>query len=112
MSAEIGLSGIETGSLGGAADLSCAGKYLKPYQGLKPFKIGSRKAWLNKHGGKYLKPYQGLKHADSGGDQRAIKAGKYLKPYQGLKRPHFRSEPVGRCRKIPKTLSGIETERT
>ena len=37
------------------------------------------------------------------------KAEKYLKPYQGLKREQSADKCSGRSRKIPKTLSGIET---
>ena len=37
-------------------------------------------------------------------------AGKYLKPYQGLKlQLHQWQQDLMSCRKIPKTLSGIET---
>ena len=36
--------------------------------------------------GKYLKPYQGLKQADYSRSS-FCRAGKYLKPYQGLKHP-------------------------
>ena len=44
-------------------DISMAGKYLKPYQGLKPSKL---KDLIKFHcrAGKYLKPYQGLKRKD------------------------------------------------
>ena len=88
-----------------------AGKYLKPYQGLKlgfatdlDFEISHYSA------GKYLKPYQGLKRfAFSFLSDWCRWAGKYLKPYQGLK---LRADKLLRHlqgRKIPKTLSGIET---
>ena len=39
-------------------------------------------------------------------------AGKYLKPYQGLKLKILLIQGVEERRKIPKTLSGIETYRT
>ncbi len=89
-----------------------AGKYLKPYQGLKlefiiaaecPF-IFRRKIPKTLSGietrfphaipecekqpraGKYLKPYQGLKLRLGIIDNKSRSlAGKYLKPYQGLK---------------------------
>ena len=85
--------------------------------------------------GKYLKPYQGLKLLLGGTLLEHESAGKYLKPYQGLKQiieltriqPSRRKIPktlsgietkqllldtlLPRCRKIPKTLSGIETVR-
>ena len=56
------LSGIETGGLVRAAigGVQRAGKYLKPYQGLKRFVCDDfdRTFFC---AGKYLKPYQGLK---------------------------------------------------
>ena len=60
-----------------------AGKYLKPYQGLKRHHRQDC-PWPDT-AGKYLKPYQGLKHR-SGANYYSKRAGKYLKPYQGLKR--------------------------
>ena len=38
-------------------------------------------------------------------------AGKYLKPYQGLKQLIPYEKEISQRRKIPKTLSGIETLR-
>ena len=62
--------------------------------------------------GKYLKPYQGLKHGHREFMGFCINAGKYLKPYQGLKQRSVdgRTEITLTSRKIPKTLSGIETQ--
>ena len=61
-----------------------AGKYLKPYQGLKLHHFA--KAGMDSGAGKYLKPYQGLKPIPLQIVQPILhKAGKYLKPYQGLK---------------------------
>ena len=88
-----------------------AGKYPKPYQGLKHttwLKPGD----LRKLAGKYPKPYQGLKrNSQPGISLRPLAtAGKYPKPYQGLK--HVGCNPdilLRKGRKIPKTLSGIET---
>ena len=37
-------------------------------------------------------------------------AAKYLKPYQGLKPDRALKNCIHACRKIPKTLSGIETQ--
>ena len=62
------------------------------------------------HAGKYLKPYQGLKPIRSPGVNMKPLAGKYLKPYQGLKHKIvYIFLPTFLSRKIPKTLSGIET---
>ena len=88
-----------------------AGKYLKPYQGLKQKnsrhpsgRTPSRKIPKTLSGietcmmlftrrlftaGKYLKPYQGLKHPKHFDKLRDLFAGKYLKPYQGLKPTTF-----------------------
>ena len=86
-----------------------AGKYLKPYQGLK------RSFWNPRSpcdAGKYLKPYQGLKQNISRCSMlKYITAGKYLKPYQGLKlNLNQQMLCLVASRKIPKTLSGIETK--
>ena len=110
-----------------------AGKYLKPYQGLKQSrqlcdksseqcrKIPKTLSGIetqSKHGaivadqaGKYLKPYQGLKLRGSSLNAGNSAAGKYLKPYQGLKLLRFIGVRFPKpSRKIPKTLSGIETQ--
>jgi len=61
---------------------------------------------------KYLKPYQGLKPDGGAYKSRNGLAAKYLKPYQGLKRMPFifaNNLSALLSRKIPKTLSGIET---
>ena len=84
-----------------------AGKYLKPYQGLKP--ANRRHESWRAIAGKYLKPYQGLKRRGRAIQTKRDKAGKYLKPYQGLKQNISYPQKSLRCRKIPKTLSGIET---
>ena len=70
----------------------------------------NRRHPLDNCAGKYLKPYQGLKLGGSRLTSYRGNAGKYLKPYQGLK-PLMKVLPdaVSR-RKIPKTLSGIETK--
>ena len=61
--------------------------------------------------GKYLKPYQGLKLAAKYSPQRQTRR-KIPKTLSGIETQilgfHFCSEYVGR--KIPKTLSGIETQ--
>ena len=61
--------------------------------------------------GKNLKPYQGLKpFATTVVILGSPMAGKNLKPYQGLKLSHKSYWfYLSRCRKKPKTLSGIET---
>ncbi len=63
-----------------------AGKYLKPYQGLKPGPTSSPQLIL---GRKIPKTLSGIetKNCSSAGLGIAISigAGKYLKPYQGLK---------------------------
>ena len=70
--------------------LAPAGKYLKPYQGLKQFSLTDSLDLQDAAGaGKYLKPYQGLKRDISLNRRRFPQAGKYLKPYQGLKLPSF-----------------------
>ena len=86
-----------------------AGKYLKPYQGLKH--DGCRHQASKTEGRKIPKTLSGIEtdawFVTIGND----KAGKYLKPYQGLK-PSGIDRFVGGdlpSRKIPKTLSGIET---
>ncbi len=61
-----------------------AGKYLKPYQGLKRIRICTKLQIYS--AGKYLKPYQGLKRDLLFFEfPEVLPAGKYLKPYQGLK---------------------------
>ena len=64
---------------------------------------------IAKGAGKYLKPYQGLKRSDRLPIAHPKKAGKYLKPYQGLKLDTPCTAKIPQRRKIPKTLSGIET---
>ena len=89
--------------------ISAAGKYLKPYQGLK-LTIGE--ADIDRFRRKIPKTLSGIETFVLGGIATLTSsAGKYLKPYQGLK-PASSSQCVdGRYRrKIPKTLSGIETE--
>ena len=112
------LSGIETsGNRALSAPFRNAGKYLKPYQGLKhknrstlAAQARSRKIpktlsgietqlWLAEvvelMAGKYLKPYQGLKRPlYNSSDLGRSRAGKYLKPYQGLKPGTFRDKEV------------------
>jgi len=61
------------------------------------------------HAAKYLKPYQGLKLNHTLSDTRYTIAAKYLKPYQGLKPKPAHWGGFAASRKIPKTLSGIET---
>ena len=89
---------------------SLAEKHLKPYQGLKQkvYLVRRRKGQAEKH----LKPYQGLKHSEIQFKGNIEVAEKHLKPYQGLKHLYhdISSEIVGKRRKTPKTLSGIETK--
>ena len=68
--------------------MSQAGKYLKPYQGLKPedYQTFLYSLLSGQEAGKYLKPYQGLKLCIHSLSACSCCAGKYLKPYQGLKR--------------------------
>ena len=82
------LSGIETTVRVFSNWVSVAGKYLKPYQGLKLYRIWHNLILYKIRAGKYLKPYQGLKpNLTVAQDKPQLKiAGKYLKPYQGLKR--------------------------
>ena len=86
-----------------------AGKYLKPYQGLKH--VYSNRSCSGAWAGKYLKPYQGLKLQNPINSRCPWRAGKYLKPYQGLKQAVISATTFKSwlSRKIPKTLSGIET---
>ena len=81
------LSGIETHLLHLFAGIFYAGKYLKPYQGLKRDynEIGYNGCFAGKH----LKPYQGLKLFIGLPTMPVRTAGKHLKPYQGLKRCHL-----------------------
>ena len=102
------LSGIETTQNISRVTNGKAGKYLKPYQGLKQWYNFVRKTtWCD--AGKYLKPYQGLKQRPPHFSWSFRPAGKYLKPYQGLKRSNRYELNLCLRRKIPKTLSGIET---
>ena len=78
------LSGIETYGCALTPGLFLAGKYLKPYQGLKRHRRQDC-PWPHTYAGKYLKPYQGLKRVVIFRDWSSCRAGKYLKPYQGLK---------------------------
>ena len=57
------LSGIETNDQPSKDKAGNAGKYLKPYQGLKQWRLSTLQLRVN--AGKYLKPYQGLKPKDS-----------------------------------------------
>ena len=105
------LSGIETAlSIGSEDEKECAGKYLKPYQGLKLFGTLIALPILSR---KIPKTLSGIETRITMGYRFYFtRAGKYLKPYQGLKLLSHLS-PEGKCalgRKIPKTLSGIETK--
>ena len=107
------LSGIETKSypLSGVNPWGLAAKYLNPYQGLKLTQSEGHDSH-NAQAAKYLNPYQGLKPFV--GYCKVCKgcawAAKYLNPYQGLKHQGDRIPPTNQAsRKIPKSLSGIET---
>ena len=85
-----------------------AGKYLKPYQGLKPEDCGELVTF--NLGRKIPKTLSGIETIAWKILMQLYRAGKYLKPYQGLKLLiHDRQTAVRPSRKIPKTLSGIET---
>ena len=128
------LSGIETARVVvDAPSTFTAGKYLKPYQGLKLceqdyqiiLSLSSRKIPKTLSGIETLaswsersSPRRKIPKTLSGIETGIIpksahptgpKAGKYLKPYQGLKRLNFLLANWELSRKIPKTLSGIET---
>ena len=87
-----------------------AGKYLKPYQGLK-----QQVTNLTTHpqGRKIPKTLSGIETQSNDCSILRGDAGKYLKPYQGLKRNGCATnlKISAPSRKIPKTLSGIETRR-
>ena len=103
------LSGIETSNECGGLQRLCAGKYLKPYQGLK---LGLFRGLEDSHrAGKYLKPYQGLKQM-LGSFYQTVESRKIPKTLSGIETPPSAFYAWTRTRrKIPKTLSGIETMR-
>ena len=103
------LSGIETYRQGWECRGSDGRKIPKTLSGIETHNYLS--IVRISHAEKYLKPYQGLKHQMEWLSFRHDGcAEKYLKPYQGLKRCVAEQRKDRRySRKIPKTLSGIET---
>jgi len=79
------LSGIETvRDAGLEVQANGAGKYLKPYQGLKRCRKRARKETQRRR--KIPKTLSGIETTHPPLADRYFPAGKYLKPYQGLKR--------------------------
>ena len=94
------------------AAIATAGKYLKPYQGLKHLFATYYVIVYRYHAGKYLKPYQGLKLDFILISKNLTEwAGKYLKPYQGLKLSSFSTSHIaegGTAGKYLKPYQGLK----
>ena len=89
-----------------------AGKYLKPYQGLKRPTCLAAQTYRDCKSRKIPKTLSGIETFERDILGMGGEAGKYLKPYQGLKQYEHLAPEVDSGRKIPKTLSGIETSIT